>query len=155
MKTALTVWGKRISPVFDSAHMLLIAVIENKKVVGGHHEPFDPGLPLRLVDRLLELDVAVMICGAISELPAFVIETMGIELIPFIAGNTDEVLDNFAREARISPAFLMPGCGCLRREVCRKKEKRMFCAMEGGDLHAERRRNRSGSTTGKRDRRRD
>jgi predicted Fe-Mo cluster-binding NifX family protein len=133
MKMALTVWEDRISPVFDSAQMLLIAEIENKEVTKRRYEPFVPDLPSRMADRLSELDVAVLICGAISELPANIIEATGIELIPFITGSADKVLDLYARGIKITPAFLMPGCGRKRRKRgggCERCNARFFQTRE-------------------------
>ncbi len=122
MKTALTVWENRISPVFDAAQMLLIAEIDNTKIINQRHEPFDPELPLRLIDRLLELDVAVLICGAISEIPATVIEAQAIKLIPFISGNADDVLEHYAQGLPIIPTFLMPGCDRKRQKQAKRRQ---------------------------------
>ena len=66
MKMALTVWGNRISPVFDAAHMLLVVEVENTKIISRRYEPFYPELPTRLALRLAEMNVATLICGAIS-----------------------------------------------------------------------------------------
>jgi predicted Fe-Mo cluster-binding NifX family protein len=110
MITALTVWENRISPVFDSSQTLLVAQIKNKKIVSRHLEPFNPSLPSHLADRLDAIGVEIFICGAISQLPADIIEAMGIKLIPFITGNTDEVLENLIKDQPIIPGFLMPGC---------------------------------------------
>ncbi len=124
MKTALTVWENRISPVFDSAHMLLMVEIENNKILNKRHEPFDPTLPLRLIERLIELDIAVLICGAISETPANMIEARAIKLIPFISGNADDVLKHYAQGHPIIPAFLMPGCDRKRKRQAQCRRKR-------------------------------
>ena len=110
MKTALTVWEKRISPVFDSASMLLVAEIENSEVVSVRYEPFDPDDAWRMVERLAELNIKVLICGAISQLPANIIETANIELIPFVTGRADEVLAAYAKDVPVSHIFHMPGC---------------------------------------------
>ena len=110
MITALTIWENRISPVFDSSHTILVAQIENNKIASRHLEPFNPSLPSHLADRLDAIGVDILICGAISQLPADIIEAMGIKLIPFITGNTDEVLENLVKNQPIVPLFLMPGC---------------------------------------------
>ena len=110
MKIALTVWDNRISPVFDSAHVIQVAEIHSRKVVSKRYEPMDPDLPLHLGNRLTQLGVSVLICGAISEEPADILETAGIRLIPFIAGSADKVLDGIAKGTAILPDFLMPGC---------------------------------------------
>ena len=38
MKIAITVWGNRISPVFDSAQTILLAHIESGKIVEQRRE---------------------------------------------------------------------------------------------------------------------
>ena len=122
MITALTIWENRISPVFDSSHTLLVAQIENNKIANRHLEPFNPSLPSHFADRLEAIGVEILICGAISQLPADIIEAIGIKLIPFITGNTDEVLENLVKDQPIVPGFLMPGCRFINhKNYCKGK----------------------------------
>ena len=123
MKMALTVWGNRISPVFDAAHMLLVVEVENTKIISRRYEPFYPELPTRLALRLAEMNVATLICGAISEMPANILEANGIKLIPFITGNAGEVIDAYVKDVPFIPAFLMPGCSHKRRRHAGKGKK--------------------------------
>lgn len=123
MNVALTIWGERISPVFDAAHELMVAVIENQEILEKRFFSFDPDRVASLIDMLDHDRVTVMICGAISEMPARMITESGIQLIPFISGNVDRILDTFAQNQPLAPMFLMPGCGrqrgtCRRRGVC-------------------------------------
>lgn len=108
MRVALTVWGNRISPVFDSAQKLLIIEIENHQVVGKTYEPFDSESP-SLLENLQRLDISVLICGAISERPANLIATSKIKLIPFITGNAVQVLEQYLSNKPFPPAYFMPG----------------------------------------------
>jgi predicted Fe-Mo cluster-binding NifX family protein len=110
MKVALTVWDDRISPVFDSAHMLLIAEIKDNEVIKRQYMTFDPGIPLQLSNMLKGQDISVIICGAISEVPANRLEAAGMELIPFISGNIDEILEKYSRGIPINKEYIMPGC---------------------------------------------
>ena len=110
MKVAITIWENRISPVFDSSRMLLIAEIKDAKVIDKKYMTFNPEMPSYLIDNLNRMDIAVLICGAVSEIPAKMIEAGGISLIPFVAGHADEVLASYAKETKISSGFLMPGC---------------------------------------------
>ncbi len=114
MKLALTVWEDRISPVFDAARKLLVAEVENRVIADKYYERFDSTLSPRLTERLKGLDISVLICGAISEQPAQMIEAKGIKIIPFIAGNADEVLAAYVKDKLVKPSFLMPGCGRKR-----------------------------------------
>lgn len=110
MKVAVTVWNERISPVFDASRRLLIAKIKNARVTDRSYVIFDPGSPSSLTRTLTELDVPVLICGAVSQVPANIIVAGGITLIPFIAGEVDRVLKVYAEGSSLSPGFVMPGC---------------------------------------------
>lgn len=125
MKVALTVWENRISPVFDSAHMLLIVDIGKAGVKEKVHEFMNPEYPHKVAERLSDLGVGVLICGAISEIPAKVIENTGINLIPFITGSWTEVLESYVKSMSVSQSFLMPGCGRGRRRSCRGRKNIM------------------------------
>lgn len=111
MKVALTVWDDRISPVFDSAHRLLIADIRNETIKKISYKSFDPKLEARLTEKLSILGIEVLICGAISESHSTLIEANAIHLIPFIGGNVNKILESYAKGNSLAPAFLMPGCG--------------------------------------------
>ncbi len=121
MKIALTFWENRISPVFDSAKLLLIAEVEKEKEVNSQYVQFNPESPLLFVEMLNRMDVEVLICGAISEVPAAMLEASGIKLIPFISGNAEEILKLFAKKHPLIPKYLMPGCGRKRRGKGNKK----------------------------------
>ena len=103
MKVALAAWGNRISPVFDSTRMLLVAEIENGRVVGKRYETMRPELPYTRAARLSRLGISVLICGAISIGYASVVEMYGIQVIPFVAGQAHHVLHAYLKG--------MPGLG--------------------------------------------
>ncbi len=111
MKVALTVWENRVSPVFDCAQRLLIVDICERTEVGRHFEPFHWHSPYSRASKLSALGVQVLICGAVSEQCAHIIDTKGIRIIPFVAGKVDEVLDAYLKEKLNDRKFLMPGCG--------------------------------------------
>jgi len=111
VKIAITAWGDQISPVFDTANTLLVVEIEKNQVKNRHYFPLNNAKPQLLVEGLVEQEVSVLICGAISEFPAQLIENSPIKLIPFISGNIDEIIDGLTRGVHLRPAFLMPGCG--------------------------------------------
>ncbi len=122
IKMALTVWGDWISPVFDSANTLLIVEIENKQAKTKHFESFNSAKPSFLIERLIEQEVSVLICGAISEFPAHLIENSSLKLIPFISGNVDKIINRYTLGVSLMPKFLMPGCRC-QYDKCKNKEK--------------------------------
>lgn len=106
--------------MFDAAHDLMVAVIENREILEKRFFSFDPDRVASLIDMLEHDRVTVMICGAISETPARMISESGIQLIPFISGNVDMILGTYAQGKPLTPVFLMPGCG-RRQGTCRRK----------------------------------
>ena len=119
MKVAVTVWEDRVSPVFDSAKNLLIAEIENARVMKTRYQQFDPEMVFQLAQMLKDHQVDAIICGAVSEGPANLLEAAGFELISFIAGDVDQVLENFIKDQPVWTELIMPGCG--RNICCRGK----------------------------------
>ncbi len=127
MKVAMTVWGDRISPVLDSARTLLVAEILREEIVGRRQEDFDVAGLSQRVQIFDRQGIGVLICGAISQELANIVEAGGIRLIPFLAGDVEKILQTFARGRSIS-AFAMPGCKCYgrcRMSGCGSPRKRM------------------------------
>jgi predicted Fe-Mo cluster-binding NifX family protein len=114
MKLALTVWENRISPLFDCARRLLIVEIFDQTATGKHLESFDYESPLSRATRLSDLGVNVLICGAVSDSFASMIESHGIRIIPFVAGAVEEVLDAYLTSGLHNSKFRMPGCKTWR-----------------------------------------
>ncbi len=113
MKVAVTVWGNRISPVFDSAQTLLLAEILDKQIVDEKLEYIPLLIPVSIARKIVELNPDSLICGAISQQPAQIIENAGITLLPFISGKAESVLQAYAQDLAINK-YCMPGC----RKVC-------------------------------------
>jgi predicted Fe-Mo cluster-binding NifX family protein len=109
MNVAITVWGNRISPVFDSAQTLLVAEIREDQVVDRKIQMFQATMFNRFLRLLEELDVRVLICGALCEGPARILESRDIEVIPFLAGEVEKILECYVQEKDLNE-FAMPGC---------------------------------------------
>ena len=117
MKIALAVWKNRISPVFDSARALIVAEVENETINNRKYIHIQTHMPHNRAVELFELGVNVLICGAISRIYEKMIELQGIKVIPFIAGNVNQVIESYLKGKLNSRNFRMPGCG----NMCRKR----------------------------------
>lgn len=124
MKVAITVWGNRISPVFDSAQTVLLAELLDKQVVHKRLEFIPLLAPESLARKVAALNPDALICGAISEQPARIIEHAGIRLLPFISGKADRVLHAYAQTFEIDN-YRMPGCRsrCNLKHHCHLNSK--------------------------------
>ena len=110
MKAALTVWDGRISPVFDVSREALLLTIEHGAVAARSSENLETPTPRLKLDRLTELGVETLICGAISEPLHHELTTRGVTVIGFVAGEIDEVVTTFLAGRLPTPALAMPGC---------------------------------------------
>ena len=114
MKIALPIWNNRISPLFDTACMVLIWSVDGEGV--GEREEHDlRGLhPQVRVRRIKELGADILICGAVSNPVAYLVERADIKLIPWVSGPVDEVIKAFRSGQLDRSRYFMPGCGRMR-----------------------------------------
>lgn len=110
MKIAITIWGNRISPVFDAAKTLLITEIKNDIIQKKEYQVFKPHALKDMLIDFKEQNISTLICGAISTRPAELIIDSDIKLISFVMGNALEFLENFTNQTPIEKSFIMPGC---------------------------------------------
>ena len=110
MKIALTIWNGRISPVFDVSREALILTIENATVATRCRECIEEPTAARKVCRLMELGVETLICGAISERLHQELITRGVQVVGFVAGDIEEVVQAFVAGKLPGPSLAMPGC---------------------------------------------
>ncbi len=139
MKVAITVWEGRVSPVFDSAQTLWIAEILNSEIIGETYQDFNPNILQLLQEMLTKLGVNVLLCGAISEEPAYIIEVAGIELISFITGEVEEVLSTYIHGNPTWSKVTMPGCTknvYCRGRICQRKKIRHQTERENEKVQA-------------------
>ncbi len=114
MKIVIPYSQGRISPVFDVAvHFYLIEVKDGKEYSRQEFDFTVNGIFAK-TQILSELNVDVLICGAISEIQENVLRNAGIRLLAFICGGVEEVLKAFIQNNLTNGAFQMPGC-CGRR----------------------------------------
>ncbi|MBU1566095.1 MAG: hypothetical protein KJ630_10750 [Proteobacteria bacterium] len=123
-RVAITVWGNRISPVFDSARTLLIAEIKDNALVRTSYSSFNFDRPLELLRILRAEEVGSIVCGAISKGPANMLLGAGFKLHSFIAGDIHQVLEALIKGDPLGEDFKMPGCG--KNICCRGKIRRGF-----------------------------
>lgn len=106
---ALTVWGARISPVYESASQIRVLSVPNDQVLWQTDMPLPPH-PTSRICVFRDHGVQVLICGAISGLQASMVRAWDIRLIPFITGQVQEVLTAFMQGNLNGERFAMPGC---------------------------------------------
>jgi len=115
MKLAITVWNKRIAPVFDSAgSVLLLGLGDNERQNPGVVDLRQSNLGQR-VDILKFHAVQELICGAISREAERLVLEQGISVHSFLAGDIETVVQAWKQGELERAEFSMPGCACRHR----------------------------------------
>jgi len=120
MKTAFAYWDSRIAPVFDVARLIRIVESDQGRITGESKALLEDGSPVRRAINLSQLGIATLVCGAISRPLRETIQSNGIKVIPFIAGDLDEVIQAWRDGELTHVRFSMPGC-CERRRGTRRR----------------------------------
>jgi predicted Fe-Mo cluster-binding NifX family protein len=115
MKAALTVWDGRISPVFDVSREALVITLKDGAVVARRMENIAAPTAALKLDRLAELGIEALVCGAISAPLHHELTTRGVSVTGFVAGEIEEVLASFLAGRLPTPDLSMPGC-CGRQD---------------------------------------
>ncbi len=110
MKAAFAIWNDRLAPVFDVARRMRVVEAEGGRIVGTADEmlPLEP--PAARALRLAERGAQVLVCGAISRPLQELIESYGIKVIPFVAGEMEEIVRAWLEARLEGERFAMPGC---------------------------------------------
>jgi predicted Fe-Mo cluster-binding NifX family protein len=122
MKAAFSVWENRIAPVFDVARHILVLETKSGCIISESKKILADAMPVGKAASLTELGVSVLVCGAVSRPFQEMIEAYGIRIIPFVAGELQEVIDAWLAGKREMEMFAMPGCCGRKRRNCQSRE---------------------------------
>ena len=130
MKIAIPIYNDSISNVFDFAHRLLLVHIENGKEANRSEVALESQLLPQRTGQLKDLEIDVLICGAISRSLANMVITSGIHVLPYVTGIIDDVLQAYLTGQLAKPEFIMPGCWSGARRGFGRR--RRGCQWQGG-----------------------
>jgi predicted Fe-Mo cluster-binding NifX family protein len=109
MKIAIPVWKGFVSSVFDFSHRLLLVDIEAGRQIKRSEISLAPESPPQRASRLKRVGANVLICGAISRPLMYTVTASGIEVLPYVTGRVDEVLQAYMTGRLGQPQFISPG----------------------------------------------
>jgi len=95
VKVGIPMFNSRVSPRFEFAPKVLVATVDDGRVVDRGEYSLNNFTPMRRNALLKEQGVDVLICGGISEFFVRLLMSNGIEVIPMVSGEAEEVLHLF------------------------------------------------------------
>jgi len=125
MRIGIPIWNDRVSPVLDTAERLVI--IDTGAAAGQARTEVTVAarqLPLR-VTCFAELDLDLLVCGAVSRPLAELLDAAGVAVEPWVAGDVEEVLQAITTGELDRPCYRMPGCCDGRGRGGRRRRTQM------------------------------
>lgn len=123
MKVALLTLQSRVSPVFETTcSWLVIDANEEQCVICGTYY-FNAQNEMEMANELLLKDIQLLVCGAIPCYLEKLLIDQGCEVLSFIAGEIDDVIQALGCNLLDIPKFKMPGCKKNKRR-CRNLFKK-------------------------------
>jgi predicted Fe-Mo cluster-binding NifX family protein len=110
MKIAVPVWNDCVSTVLDFADCLLVADCESREILHRSVINLAGTTGAEKTACLRSLGIRVLLCGAVSRPLERMITAAGIEIIPFLRGPADAVLEAYLSGYLFEPGFMLPGC---------------------------------------------
>lgn len=126
MKAAFTIWKNRIAPVFDVAGQAVLVQMDQVQTLVSTFVSLPEGSVAAKVQVLSGLGVQVLVCGAMSRAAFELAVAEKIEVVSFVAGDTDHVIQAWLQGSLSQADFAMPGCRHRRRRRCCKQVSTEF-----------------------------
>ena len=126
MRTAFSLWNERIAPVFDVARHIWIIDTTERQIVGQTGRRFSSDDPHERALRLSSLQVEQLVCGAITRTAYEALADRGIQVVSFVAGDIEQVIQAWLDDRLKNGDLTMPGCSKdkrhgVRRHHCRSQ----------------------------------
>ena len=108
-RIVISVRSDRVATVFDFADRVVLVELEAIGEACRTERALRAGPPAVRAAALAEFGAGVLICGAISRPLAQLVTAYGIEIVPFVRGRVDEVMDAYLAGRLGEPSFRLPG----------------------------------------------
>lgn len=108
MRLALAAYNNRIASLFEASDRFEIVEIDNGSISERKSISINDNCLPAMVQLLKHHGISTLVCGAISGCMFRTVEGSGIQVIPWITGELNSVIDAYL--SREIENHLMPGC---------------------------------------------
>jgi len=135
-RIAVTVCGGRISPVLDVSTRAIVLGVQDGQLTDRSELELPPAAVTKLA-ILADRGIRTLLCGAVSRGMAQQAASFGLRLVPFLAGEVEDVVAAYLTGHLPDPEFAMPGCQGRRRRRGTGRCRRGRPVTEREGVHAE------------------
>ena len=123
-KIAIPIWGNRVSPVFETAVLLLVADVHADGNISSEKIELAGLTPFQKIQKMTELGIDIFACGAITRPFLQALTDANINTIPFVCGNVEKIIHEILNGHNIKVQFAMPGCRNRHRRRKRNHQEK-------------------------------
>lgn len=109
MRVAIPIWENKISPVLDTASKLMVVEVGVLDDASRFEIAFVKEDIASRCALVRNLDIDVIICGAVSRSFSSMLTASGVQMIPGISGPVEKVLAAYLDGRLESAGFFLPG----------------------------------------------
>jgi predicted Fe-Mo cluster-binding NifX family protein len=109
VRIAIPQWNGRVSPVLDVAKTIVLFEIFEGEARHREIVSIEMGDLIKKARWFRSLGIETLICGALSRSLERTLTSTGIEVIPFICGDVENVVEAYAIGQLNMSVFQMPG----------------------------------------------
>ncbi|MBD3170242.1 MAG: hypothetical protein GF307_12220 [candidate division Zixibacteria bacterium] len=120
MKIAIPCRHNLVSPVLEEATEFIIVEMENSNYVNNARIDLNGKSPVQKLQYLVDTGVDMILCGAVSNSYINSITAKGLEVVAWLKGDVDEILQAYISGKLNGERFRMPGrkrCRCRHRRA--------------------------------------
>lgn len=97
VKVAMPIFGKSVAPCFEYSATIIIFTTKDKQVMHQTRFTLQSQQSLDRVRLLRDQNVNILICGGIQDRFEDLITASGIQVIPWVSGTAENLIDCFIR----------------------------------------------------------
>lgn len=109
MKIAITLWGNKVSPVFDACEYVLLVTLQKRREVNRELVPVKNLQAVETGRLLQKRGVEWLVCGAITRVALEDLIGLGLKVTGYISGNVEQIITAICYDEPIEEMFDMPG----------------------------------------------
>jgi len=109
MHLAVPIHRGRISPLFDTAKLVLLLSLEDGREISREEIHLDGNHGLDRIESIVQAGADSLVCGAISDFALLGLLRRGLLVWPAVAGDVEDVIQALASSGELDGSFEMPG----------------------------------------------